>query len=122
MPVNGLLKPLAKWYIGNFYVNRKEDNEMYLISSRAIDNAEPRRLKKTILSIASYTVWDKLEFIDSPTLIVATSLDGLHVHDDVTRMASTIKGAKYIDLENNKRTHSPELAFVIRDYLDGLRS
>ncbi len=118
----GVLKPLAKWYIGNFYVNKKEDNEMYLISSRAIDNADTVKLKKVILAIAYYTVWDKLRFIDGNCLIVATSKDGLHVHKEINKMAGSIKNCNYLDLETNKRTHGAEMAAVIRHLFESIHS
>jgi pimeloyl-ACP methyl ester carboxylesterase len=119
VPLYPLLKPTAKWYLRNFQINRKEDNEMYLISSRALDKADPQKLKSTILSVVNYIVWERLKLIQCPTLIVATSKDGLHVHEDIKRMENFIKKSDYIDLENNKRSHSAELAIIIRNYLAG---
>jgi pimeloyl-ACP methyl ester carboxylesterase len=122
VPFYGVLKPIAKWYLGNFVINRKEDNDMYLFTSRALDRADPRKLKNAILAIAGHTVWDRLESIDCSTLIVDTSSDGIHVHEDIMRMTNSIKKSSYIDMVNNKRTHSAELSFVIKDYLNNLNS
>lgn len=117
VPLYGVLKPTAKWYIRNFVINRKEDHEMYLISSRVLDRADPWKLKSAILAVAGYKVWNKLDAIDCSTLIVDTSMDGMHRHEDIVRLARAIKQSTYIDLENNKRTHGAELVHVIRNYL-----
>lgn len=93
---------------------------MYLFTSRALDLADPRKLKNTILAIAGYAVWDKLDSVDCSTLIVDTSKDGIHIHEDIIRMAGSLKKSTYIDLERNKRTHGDELVFVIRKYLKDL--
>jgi len=55
VPFYGVLKPIAKWYLGNFVINRKEDNDMYLFTARALDRANPGKLKNAILAIAGYT-------------------------------------------------------------------
>ena len=120
VPFYGVLKPLAKWYLRNFVINYKSDKDMYLFTSHALDRADPVKLKNTILAIAGYTLWDKLASIDCSTLIVDTSMDGIHIHNDIMRMAHSIKGSTYIDMENNKRTHGAELPVVIRNFINGL--
>lgn len=120
VPFYGALKPIAKWYLRNFVMHLKDDQEMYLFTSRSLDQADPRKLKNAILAVAGYQVFDKLKHIDCATLIVDTSKDGIHKHKDIMRMANSIKYCTYIDMENNKRTHGAELTTVIMDYLDNL--
>lgn len=120
VPLYPVLKPFAKWYLRNFQINTKEDREMALISSRALDQADPFKLKSTILSIANYTVWHRLGSVDCPVLIVATSKDKFHVHEEITRMTGSLKECGLIDMENNKRTHSAEMVMVIRNYINSL--
>lgn len=122
VPLYGVLKPIAKWYLRNFVMNLKDDTDMYLFTSRALDRADPRKLKNAILAVAGYQVFDKLEYIDCATLIVDTSKDGIHKHEDIIRMANLIKGSTYIDMENNKRTHGAELTTVIMDYVSNLEN
>lgn len=112
-----VLKQLAKWYLRNFHINRKEDEEMYRITSRALDTADPYKLKSTILAIAGYAVWPLLEHIDCATLVVATSKDGLHREYGIKRMAAMMPCSDYLDMETNLRTHSAEMALVIREYV-----
>jgi pimeloyl-ACP methyl ester carboxylesterase len=122
VPFYGVLKPIAKWYLGNFVINRKEDNDMYLFTSRALDRADPRKLKNAILGVAGHTVWESLKSIDCSTLIVDTSSDGIHLHHDIMRMTNSIKRSTYIDMQNSKRTHGAELTIEIKDYLNNLKN
>ena len=92
---------------------------MAVISSQSLDNADPAKLRNTILAISGYSVWEKLHNIDCPALIVGTSKDHLHVPEEITRMATEIKNCTYIDLETNLRTHSIEMAQLIRQYVSG---
>ena len=116
--VNARIKPLAKWWLARRYVNRKEDPEMLQITQRVVDSADPPKLKRTILSIAKYAVWDRLPALRGPVLLVATSKDGIHVQGDITRMAEAIPDCTYLDLENNRRSHSAEMAELLRAHLN----
>lgn len=107
-----IIKPFAKWYLGHFYINKKEDNEMAVISSKSLDNADPKKLRRAILDIAGYEVWDRLEIIDCKTLVVGTSKDGLHNKQEVERMVQMLGNAEYLDLETNLRTHSIEMGEI----------
>lgn len=93
---------------------------MAVISSNSLDNADPKKLKKAILGIAGYEVWDKLKFIDCPVLVVGTSKDGLHKKYETTRMINSIKNCKFIDLETNLRTHSAEMGMIVKEYIKNL--
>lgn len=118
VPVYPVIKAFAKWYLRRFHINTKEDAEMALISSRALDNADPQKLRDSILAVWGYELWSRLPLIDCPTLVVATSKDGLHLHADIIHMTTSIKDCTYVDMENNKRSHSAEMAAVIRNYLE----
>lgn len=112
-----LIKPIAKYYIKNYRVNIQEDYEMYKISSRALDAADPYKLKKAVLGLTRYEVWDNLRNIDTPTLIVAASKDYFHNHQDIVQIADLITDCTFIDLETHKRTHSKELVTTVKNYL-----
>jgi pimeloyl-ACP methyl ester carboxylesterase len=116
LPLYKILIPLSKLYLRTFHINTREDAEMAVISFRSLDHADPRKLRNVILAIARYKLWDKLPFIDCPVLIVGTSKDQLHVKGETEQMARLLKRSSYTDLETNKRTHSPELGKVVREY------
>jgi pimeloyl-ACP methyl ester carboxylesterase len=118
LPLLAVLKPLVKWYIWQFRINRKEDYEMYRISAHTLDRAHYFRLRKTALGISGYQIWDRLEYLTCPVLVIGTSKDHFHNHEEVEKMMDAIEVCTFIDLENNTRTHSPELGLVIRDYIN----
>ncbi len=116
------LRFIAKWYINNFVIDKKADAEMAKISANAIDNADTQKLKRTILAIAGYEIWDKLRIINRPVLIISASKDKMHRHEEIMRMKSLIKICDIIDLETNKRSHSLEASQTIRNFILGTQS
>lgn len=116
----GFIKPVAKYYIKHYRVNMQEDDEMYNISSRALDAADPYKLKKAVLSLGRYQIWEHLVFIDTPTLIVGASKDSFHNHEEMLKISDRIDDCTFVDLENHRRTHSPEFVITIKNYLQRL--
>jgi pimeloyl-ACP methyl ester carboxylesterase len=117
VPVFGTVRAFAKWYMRRFMINTADDMEVMRIVERALDSADPVKLKKTVLSINGYRAWDRLGKIDRPTLVVATSKDTLHTHDDIVKMASLIPDSELIDMEDNTKTHSAEMAGILEDFI-----
>lgn len=111
------LRLFAKWYIRNFIIDKNADADMVGISAKALDSCDPVKLKKTIVAIADYTLWDKLTDIDCPVLLIAATKDKFHNHDETLKMLRLLKNSSYVDLETNRRSHSVEAAEVIRKYL-----
>jgi pimeloyl-ACP methyl ester carboxylesterase len=111
------LKPFIKLYLKYFMVNVKEDYDMHLILMRILDTADPYKLAPTLVAASRYSVWQSLEKIDVPTIVIGASQDTFHNLDDAKNIAMHIKGATYSDMETNKRSHSPEVADVIMKYL-----
>ncbi|HEY6913284.1 MAG TPA: alpha/beta hydrolase, partial [Paludibacter sp.] len=70
-----------------------------------------------ILAIDDYDVWDKLETIECPVLILGATKDKFHVHDETRKMVSLLKNCSYADIEDNQRSHSAEAAVLIRGYI-----
>jgi pimeloyl-ACP methyl ester carboxylesterase len=120
LPLYKVLIPLAKWYLRNFRIITGEDAEMAVISFRALDHADPRKLRNVILAIARYTVWDRLGEIDCPVLVVVASKDHLHVQEETDRMVTLIRNCRSVDLETNLRTHSAEMGQVVREYIHSM--
>jgi homoserine acetyltransferase len=111
-----LIKPLLKYYIKVRRVNSEGDYEMYRIICRALDAAHPRKLALTIAGISGYSIYPALSKIDVPVIVIGTSLDKFHGNNEQEDIARSIKGAEYHDLENNIRSHSAEVAEIIRKY------
>jgi len=121
-PLYPMIKPFAKWYLKNFRVNTEEDYEMYNITSRALDSANPYKLKNTVMAISKYQIWNRLRSVQSPALIVCASKDTFHRHDDIMKIKKKIKNSTYCDLEVHERTHSPEFVHVVNNYIRQLEN
>jgi pimeloyl-ACP methyl ester carboxylesterase len=116
-PLYALIRPSVKWYLKNFRLDVRTDQEQYMKYSKALDAADPWKLKKALLSVSKYEIWDRLEFVNSPTLLVGASKDALHEPENFRKMASKIRNAVTIDLETNKRTHSEHVVRELRAFL-----
>lgn len=111
------LKPFFKWYLRRFRINLAEDYEMYRINCRILDSAEPARLGAAIRHLSGYRMSGCLREISVPALVVVASKDKFHSHDEGTEIARQIKSVGYIDLADNKRTHSAEMGRIISDFI-----
>jgi hypothetical protein len=116
-PLYRFIKPVAKWYLRHFRVNTKEDYEMYEINSRALDAADPYKLRDVVLAISQYQIWGRLDSVKSPALVVCASKDTFHRHDDIAKMISMIQKSSYCDLGTHKRIHSREFVDRMRNFI-----
>ena len=111
------VKPFLKWYLRRFRINLAEDYEMYRINCRILDSAEPVRIGAAIRHLSSYRMDGCLREISVPALVVVASKDKFHSHDEGMEIAQQIPGAGYIDLSDNKRTHSAEMGRILGDFI-----
>jgi pimeloyl-ACP methyl ester carboxylesterase len=113
----GFVKPFLKWYIRKFRVNTAEDNEMYLINCRILDAADPVRLGLAIRALKQYRIGECLGGLSVPVMVVGASKDKFHSHDEALKISGGITSSIYIDLEDNTRTHSVEMAEIINRFI-----
>jgi pimeloyl-ACP methyl ester carboxylesterase len=116
-----LIKPVVKWYLKTFRLDVESDWDQYAKYCRALDNADPRKLKPAALTLAKYKVWDILAGIDCPTLIVGASKDLLHEPQNLERIVDLLPQAEYLDMETNFNTHSVAMMEEMRRYLATLK-
>jgi pimeloyl-ACP methyl ester carboxylesterase len=119
-PLYNFIKPYLKWYLKTFRLDIKHDYEQYEKYSSVLDFADPRKLKQAALSVYKYSVWNLLDKIEYPTLILGGSKDKLHEPENLKRIVSQMKKAAYVDMKTNKGTHSKEVVDEIRKYLANL--
>ncbi len=117
VPFFPLVRSFAIWYMKRFKIDAKGDEEILHIVQRALRSADPVKLRDTITAIAGKDTWGRIPSIDRPVLVVATSKDTLHEHSDITRMGELLQDGELIDMEDNTRTHSEEMAHVLIDYV-----
>jgi len=115
-----ILKPFLKWYLKNFRLDVKSDYAQYEKYCNNIDAADPWKLRKGAISLSIYEVWDYIEKVDVPALIVGASKDTLHTPENLHRMVEKMPHATYLDLETNKMTHSEIMVKEMRKYISNL--
>jgi pimeloyl-ACP methyl ester carboxylesterase len=118
-PFYVLIKPVVKWYLKNFRLNVRSDKEQYLKYCRALDAADPWKLKPAVLAVSKYEIWNRLEKVTSPTLLIEASKDVLHEPENLRKIASGIPHLVAVDLETNKGTHSERVVEEMRTFLAG---
>ena len=116
------IKPLIKWYLKTFRVSREGGAAQAAKYAQNLDLAEPYRLKKAMLALANYQVWDRLPEITAPALVVGASEDLLHDPDNIRTIVSQLDNCTYLDLETNERTHSAEVVEELRRFLTTLET
>lgn len=115
-PLYGIVKPMVLWYLRNFRIDSRNDEEIMRITERALHSADPYKLVRTVRAIAGYEAWEQLPHLDCQTLLVTTSKDSLHDHDDITRMADLLPSCEVVDMVDNTRSHAAEMGALIRDF------
>ena len=115
--IYGPAKPFLRWYLRTFKINLKEDNEMYLINCRILDAANPARIGAAIRDLGRYRSGEALSAINVPALVVVASKDKFHSHDEGIVIAGQIKNSCYLDMTDNRRTHSAEMANEIEKFI-----
>jgi len=116
-PLYAFVKPPAKWYLKKFRLDVKTDKDQYIKYCSAIDAADPWKLRKAVLAVAKYTIWNRLGDIDCPVLLVDASKDKLHEPENLRKMETTIPQVLRIDLGTNKETHSERMVDEFRKYI-----
>jgi pimeloyl-ACP methyl ester carboxylesterase len=119
-PLYKIIKPSVKWYLRTFRLNLEADYAQYEKYSRALDSGDPWKLKKAVLALSRYEVWDVLAQIDCPTLVFGASHDKLHEPENLKRIVELLPNATYIDMETNKNTHSKEMVEHMNKYIGSL--
>jgi pimeloyl-ACP methyl ester carboxylesterase len=115
-PLYLILKPFIKWYLKTFRLDTQSDYAQYKKYCRALDAADPWKLKKAALSLSNYEVWDFLPKVRAPVLVIGASKDKLHEPENLKRIVSELKRAKYLDLETNAIAHTKAAVQAVRDF------
>ncbi len=112
-----LIKPVIKWYLRNFRLDKKHSREQILKYENTLDCANPFKLKANALAIKNYKLWDHIVNISVPCLIISATTDTLHGIEDIKRMLELMPYSSYIELESNMETHSEKAGHIIIEYI-----
>ncbi|HVN58331.1 MAG TPA: hypothetical protein VMT63_08555 [Bacteroidales bacterium] len=115
-PLYPVVKPFLKLYFRRSLIDTEKDMEMYNISVRSLDSAHPRKMAKTILAMSGYRMGEAAKKINVPVMVISTSQDTFHRHDDTLKIVSLISRARHTDLVTNTRSHSGEVCDLVKEY------
>jgi pimeloyl-ACP methyl ester carboxylesterase len=111
------LKPVIKWYLRNFRLDKKNSKEQIEKYENTLDCADPYKLKANALAIRNYAIWDHIDNINVPCLIIGATTDTLHGTENIKRLMKIIPDSTYIELKSNMETHSGKAGNLIVDYI-----
>lgn len=112
------VKPVVKWYLKNFRLDKKNAQEQVKKYENTLDEADPYKLKANALAIKNYSVWEKLGTITTPCIIFGATSDTLHDTGDLQKLIEIIPRTQYIELASNADTHSNAAGRIIVEYLE----
>ena len=108
-----VVKPILKWYLRNIRLDKKNEPEQVKKYEGTLDAAEPSRLKANAFAIKDYSLWNVLDRITSPVLIIGAETDKHHGYDVLQKMVSMMPNAGFKLMKSNKETHSAKAADII---------
>ena len=111
------VKPVIKWYLRNFRLDKKNSSEQVKKYENTLDCADPYKLKANALAIRNYAIWDHIVNINVPCLIIGATTDKLHDTEDIKRLLKIIPDSTYIELKSNMETHSEKAGHIIVEYI-----
>ncbi len=115
-----MLKPLIRWLLGDVRVDKKNEPEQSAQYKRSITEADPRKMRKNILSIAHYNGWDILPKIKDRLILIGATLDKVHESDFAHSIAKAMVNCSFIDLGTNKAAHDTPLVELTYKFMQEL--
>ena len=111
------VKPVIKWYLKNFRLDKKNSREQIEKYEKTLDCADPYKLKANALAIKNYALWDRIGTINVPCLILGATNDTLHGTENIRHLLNIMPYASYIEFESNMDTHSEKAGHAIVEYI-----
>ena len=112
-------KPLLKWYLRNFRLDKKNNREQIAKYENTMDCADPYKLKANALALRKYVLLNRVNKINVPCLMIGATTDTLHGTGEIKQIMKIIPDSSYIELESNMETHSEKAGRVIEKYIQG---
>jgi pimeloyl-ACP methyl ester carboxylesterase len=113
------VKPVIKWYLRNFRLDKKNSREQIEKYENTLDCADPYKLKANALALRNYALLNRVDNINVPCLIIGATTDTLHGTENIKRLIKIVPDSLYVELESNMETHSEKAGRVIAEYIQG---
>ena len=111
-----IIKPLIKSYLYLFKSDKDKQKSMLHYIFYGLDSAEPKRLRASAKYIQQYRLSDRLKEIKTPSLLVGSILDRMHLSSVVRELSSKIPHGEYMEIAVSGETHSKGMAQKLTDY------
>lgn len=111
------VKPVIKWYLRNFRLDKKREKAQVTKYEKTIDLADPYKLKANALALRNYSIWSRIQGITTPCLIFGATTDKLHSTENIKRLIEIIPEVQYMELSSNSDTHNEKAGRIMVDYL-----
>jgi len=112
------VKPVIKWYLKNFRLDKKNSPEQVEKYERTLDAADPYKLKANALALKNYKINSNIGNITIPCLVMGATSDKLHGTESIKKLASAIPQGEYVELASNMETHNEKAGRVIAEYIN----
>lgn len=112
-----VVKPIIKWYLKNFRLDKKNEREQVLRYEKTLNLADPYKLKANAIAIKKYKILHNLSNISIPCLIIGGTADKLHKTSNLLFIANLLSNAEFVELKNNKESHSERAGELIVEYI-----
>jgi len=113
------IKPVIKWYLRNFRLDKKNSREQIEKYENTLDCADPYKLKANALALINYALLNRVDNINVPCLIIDATTDTLHGTEDIKNIKKIIPNSVYVELKSNMETHSEKAGRIILEYIQG---
>jgi len=114
-----LIRPVIKWYLRNFRLDKKNSREQIEKYENTLDCADPYKLKANALALRNYVLLNRVKQINVPCLMIGATTDMLHGTGEIKQIMKIIPDSLYVELESNMETHSEKAGHVILEYIQG---
>ena len=111
------IKPVIKWYLRNFRLDKKNSREQVEKYENTLDCADPYKLKANALALRNYVLLNRVNKINVPCFFIGATTDTLHSTENIKRLLKIIPDSTYIELKSNMETHSEKAGRVIVEYI-----
>lgn len=112
-----LVRPVIKWYLRNFRLDKKNSREQIEKYENTLDSADPYKLKANALALRKYALLNRVDKINVPCLMISATTDILHGTDEIKRIMKIMPDSTYVELESNMETHSEKAGRLIAEYV-----
>jgi pimeloyl-ACP methyl ester carboxylesterase len=112
------IKPVIKWYLRNFRLDKKSSLEQIKKYENTLDCANPYKLKANALTLRKYALLNSMGNITIPCLVIGATSDTLHDTGNIKQLLKRIPDVAYVELATNMETHSEKAGQIMVKYIE----